>query len=52
MTTLFLLLRGFALSQQLVDTMAYDAVPSATDRVARQRRLAAQMLAAFIDEQD
>jgi AcrR family transcriptional regulator len=48
-TTLFLLLRGFALSQQLLDTMAYDALSPATDRAGRQRRVVAQMLAPFID---
>ena len=49
-TTIFLALRGFVVSQQLMETMAYDAVPPTTDRVARQRRLLAQALAPFIEQ--
>jgi AcrR family transcriptional regulator len=49
-TTLFLTLRGFVVSQQLLDTMAYDAVGPETDRTARQRRLLSQILAPYIDQ--
>jgi hypothetical protein len=37
-------------SQQLLDTMAYDAVGPETDRTARQRRLLSQILAPYIDQ--
>jgi AcrR family transcriptional regulator len=50
-TTMFLLLRGFGLSQQLLDTMAYDSLPPERDRASRQRRLAARVLAEFVDKQ-
>lgn len=48
--TIFLALRGFGLSQQLRETMAYDSVPRQSYRVARQRRLLAQALAPFLEE--
>ena len=44
-TTVFLTLRGFVVSQQLLDAMAYDMVAPEQDRVARQRRLLAAALA-------
>jgi AcrR family transcriptional regulator len=47
-TTVFLVLRGFGLSQQLLDTMSYDAPAPKQDRAARQRRLLAELLAPFI----
>jgi AcrR family transcriptional regulator len=47
-TTLFLVLRGFVVSQQLLDSMTYDLVAPGTDRVARQRRLLAEALAPFL----
>jgi hypothetical protein len=47
-TTVFLVLRGFGLSQQLLDTMSYDAPAPKRDRAARQRRLLAELLAPFI----
>ena len=49
-TTLFLTLRGFVVSQQLLDTMAYDAVGPETDRTARQRRLLSRVLAPYIEQ--
>jgi len=49
-TTVFLALRGFGLSQQLLETMAYDSTPPQSFRVARQRRLFAQALAPYIEE--
>ncbi len=48
-TTLWLTLRGFLMSQLLLDTLAYDHVVPETDRVARQRRLLAQMLAPYLE---
>jgi AcrR family transcriptional regulator len=47
-TTIFLLLRGFGFSQQLLDSMAYDTVAPKRDRVARQRRLLAEVLAPYV----
>jgi AcrR family transcriptional regulator len=49
-TTVFLILRGFGISQQLLDTMSYDAPAPKQDRVARQRRLLADLLAPYIDQ--
>jgi AcrR family transcriptional regulator len=49
-TTLFLTLRGFSLSQQLLETMGYDSPPPPVHRVARQRRLLIQALAAYVEE--
>jgi AcrR family transcriptional regulator len=48
--TAFLTLRGFVVSQQLLDTMAYDTVVPESDRVGRQRRLLSQMLAPYIEQ--
>jgi AcrR family transcriptional regulator len=48
-TTMFLALRGFVVSQQLVETMAYDAIAPTTDRIQRQRRLLSQALAPFLE---
>jgi hypothetical protein len=48
-TTLFLAVRGFLLSQQLLDTMAYDSVAPQSDRVARQRRLLGAALAPYVE---
>lgn len=50
-TTVWLVLRGFLLSQQLVDTLAYDTVAPESDRVARQRKLLTQMLAPYLERQ-
>jgi AcrR family transcriptional regulator len=49
-TTIFLAIRGFGLSQQLLDTMSYDSVIPKQDRVARQRRLLAGVLAPYIEK--
>ena len=49
-TTVFLVLRGFAISQQLQDTMAYDAVAPKGDRAGRQRRLLADMLGPYLEQ--
>jgi AcrR family transcriptional regulator len=49
-TTLFLVLRGFALSQQLLDTMAYESLPTQSERAARQRQLLAEMLAPYLEK--
>jgi AcrR family transcriptional regulator len=48
-TTIFLVIRGFGLSQQLLDAMAYDTVPPKRDRAARYRRLLAEILAPYIE---
>ncbi len=45
----FLIIRGFAFSQQLLDAMAYDTVMPKQDRGARHRRLLAQILAPYIE---
>jgi AcrR family transcriptional regulator len=47
--TLFLVLRGFALSQQLLDTMAYESVPPQSEHAVRQRQLLAEMLAPYLE---
>ena len=48
-TTIFLVIRGFAFSQQLLDSMAYDTVAPKQDRGPRHRRLLAQILAPYIE---
>jgi AcrR family transcriptional regulator len=48
-TTVFLVLRGFGLSQQLMDTMAYDTLAPKRDRIARQRRLLAGVLTPYFE---
>jgi AcrR family transcriptional regulator len=48
-TTIFLVIRGFAFSQQLLDSMAYDTVAPKQDRGPRRRRLLAQILAPYIE---
>ncbi|HVB93157.1 MAG TPA: TetR/AcrR family transcriptional regulator [Acidimicrobiales bacterium] len=47
--TVFLVVRGFGLSQQLLDTMSYDAPAPKRDRVARQRRLLADLLVPLVE---
>ncbi len=49
-TTVFLALRGFAISQQLQSTMAYDSVAPRALRLARQRKLLAQLLAPYVEQ--
>ena len=49
-TTTFLALRGFVVSQQLLDTMAYDSTPPQTDRTSHQRRLLSRILAPYIEQ--
>jgi len=48
-TTIFLVIRGFSFSQQLLDSMAYDTVAPKQDRGPRRRRLLAQILAPYIE---
>jgi AcrR family transcriptional regulator len=48
--TLFLVLRGFALSQQLLDTMAYESIPPQSEHAARQRQLVSEMLAPYLEQ--
>jgi len=47
-TTVFLLVRGFGISQQLQETMAYDSVVPQRDRTATDRRRLADMLTAYL----
>ncbi|HXZ61181.1 MAG TPA: helix-turn-helix domain-containing protein [Acidimicrobiales bacterium] len=49
-TTVWLALRGFLVSQQLLHTLAYDSVVPESDRVARQRRLLIEMLAPYLEQ--
>jgi AcrR family transcriptional regulator len=49
--TVFLAFRGFGFSQQLLDTLSYDAVAPQTDRLVRQRRLLADALARFVEQE-
>ncbi len=49
-STIFLVLRGFGLNQQLLGTMSYDTVAPKKDRLVRQRQLLAQLLAPMVDE--
>jgi AcrR family transcriptional regulator len=48
--TLFLVCRGFAMSQQLLDTMAYESIPPQSEHAARQRQLLAEMLAPYVEQ--
>ena len=48
--TVFLVLRGFAISQQLQGTMAYDVSAPKADRAARQRRILAGILTPYLEE--
>lgn len=47
--TVFLVLRGFAISQQLQGTMAYDVSAPKADRATRQRRILAGILAPYLE---
>jgi len=47
-TTLFLVLRGFALSQQLLVSMAYDSIPPEADLIDAQRATLTKMLSPFL----
>jgi AcrR family transcriptional regulator len=49
-TTIFLIVRGFGLSQQLLDSMAYDSVVPKRDRGARHRQLLAEVLAPYMEQ--
>lgn len=48
-TTIFLVIRGFGFSQQLLDTMAYDTIAPKRDRVLRHRQLLAEILAPYVE---
>ena len=50
-TAVFLTLRGFLVSQQLLESPSYDSLTPESDRVARQRRLLTQMLSAYVDQE-
>jgi AcrR family transcriptional regulator len=47
--TLFLLLRGFVLSQQLLDTMGYESIPSQRKVAQKQRQLLSEMLSPYFE---
>lgn len=49
-TTVFLVIRGFGLSQQIADKMSYDVVAPKNDRVSRQRRLLAGILTPYFEQ--
>lgn len=49
-TTVFLVIRGFGVSQQLLDTMSYDSLAPGRDRIARQRRLLASIMAPYVEQ--
>ncbi len=48
-TAIFVVIRGFAFSQQLLDSMAYDTLAPKRDRGRRHRRLLAEMLAPYVE---
>lgn len=48
-TAIFLVIRGFAFSQQLLESMAYDTLAPKRDRGQRHRRLLAEMLAPYVE---
>lgn len=48
-TTMFLVIRGFAFSQQLLDSMAYDTLAPKQDRGPRHRQLLGQILAPYVE---
>jgi AcrR family transcriptional regulator len=49
LTTLYLLVRGFGLSQQLLDTMSYDVVTPRRDRTLRQRAQLVDFLTPYFE---
>jgi AcrR family transcriptional regulator len=48
-TAIFVVIRGFAFSQQLLESMAYDTLAPKRDRGQRHRRLLAEMLAPYVE---
>lgn len=48
-STVFVVLRGFGISQQLLEHMAYDAPAPKQDRAGRQRRLLAEILSSYLE---
>jgi AcrR family transcriptional regulator len=48
--TVFLVLRGFVVSQQLLEVMSYDTTVPESDRISRQRRLVGRLLAPLIEQ--
>lgn len=48
-TAIFVVIRGFAFSQQLLDSMAYDTLAPKRNRAQRHRRLLAEMLAPYVE---
>ncbi len=50
-TTVFLIIRGFAISQHVQGSMAYDFMTPKVDRSSRQRRLLADLLAPYLERE-
>jgi AcrR family transcriptional regulator len=48
-TTIFVVIRGFEFSQQMLDAMAYDTVAPKRDRATRHRKLLAEVLAPYVE---
>jgi hypothetical protein len=48
-TTIFLVLRGFGLAQQLLDSMSYDSLAPNSDRAEHQRELLNLILTSYIE---
>jgi AcrR family transcriptional regulator len=48
-TTIFLVLRGFGLAQQLLDSMSYDSLAPHSDRAEDQRVLLSLILTSYIE---
>jgi AcrR family transcriptional regulator len=48
-TTIFLVLRGFGLAQQLLGSMSYDSLAPHRDRAEHQRELLSLMLTSYIE---
>jgi AcrR family transcriptional regulator len=50
-TTVFLVIRGFAISQHVQGSMAYDFLAPKVDRSSRQRRLLADLLTPYLERE-
>jgi hypothetical protein len=48
-TAIFVVIRSFAFSHRLLDSMAYDTLAPKRDRAQRHRRLLAEMLAPYVE---
>jgi|ERR1700733_3437024 len=50
-TTVFLVIRGFAISQHIQGSMAYDFLAPKADRSYRQRRLLAELMTPYLERE-